>query len=143
MPRRILVPMDGSPKAELGLEHALSTYPDDDITVLYVMTPYDIRGEEDPPLPRELDDEWTEHAHQDAEVLFEQAREQAAEYGVTISTALEVGEAWRRIVAYAETHDIDHIIMGSHGEPDGSSVRIGSVAETVVRRSPVLVSVVR
>jgi nucleotide-binding universal stress UspA family protein len=33
--------------------------------------------------------------------------------------------------------------MGSHGRNDASPLLLGSVAETVVRRTPVLVTVVR
>jgi nucleotide-binding universal stress UspA family protein len=135
--------MDGSLKSKAGLEHALTNYSDEAITVLHVLAPYDQWGDQDPPLSTEVADEWYDIANQQAEEIFKEAKELAESNGVDISTALEVGEAWRTIVDYAAQHDIDHIIMGSHGRPDESSIPIGSVAETVVSRSPVLVSVVR
>lgn len=143
MTRHILVPMDGSPKSKAGLEHALSNYPDASITILHVMTPYEEWDATDPPLPRDWVDEWNEHAQEVADEVFAEAEEIAAEYGVELSTAVEVGEAWRRIVDYVEAHDIDHVVMGSHGRDDDSPLPLGSVAETVMRRSPVLVSIVR
>ena len=42
-----------------------------------------------------------------------------------------------------EARDIDHVVMGSHGRSGLSRVLLGSVAENVVRRSTVPVTVVR
>jgi nucleotide-binding universal stress UspA family protein len=55
----------------------------------------------------------------------------------------EIGRPSRAIVEYAEEHDIDHIVMGSHGRSGVTRILLGSVAETVVRRSPVPVTIVR
>jgi nucleotide-binding universal stress UspA family protein len=46
-------------------------------------------------------------------------------------------------VDYAAEHDIDHIVVGSHGRTGASRILLGSVAETVARRSPVPVTIVR
>ncbi len=40
-------------------------------------------------------------------------------------------------------HKSREIVIGSHGRTDGSRILLGSVAEKVVRRSPVPVTVVR
>ena len=56
--------------------------------------------------------------------------------GVTMSESAN-------IVEYVETHDVDHVVIGSHGRKGLSRVLLGSVAELVVRRSPVPVTVVR
>jgi len=143
MARRILVPVDGSSKAQEGLEYALSTYPEEEITVLHVMTPFETGDTEDHPLPQDLAEEWREQAHEQATDILDEAHTSANEHGVDISTAIEIGEAWRTIVDYTTENDIDHIIMGSHGRTDNSPLPLGSVAETVMRRSPVLVSIVR
>jgi len=135
--------MDGSPKSEAGLEYALDTYPNAGIVVLYVMTPYDFSGEEDPPLPPELAEEWHQDTRERAEAIFEEARGIAAEHDAEIETALDVGDPWRAIVEYAGENDIDHVVMGSHGRADESALPLGSVAEAVMRRSPVLVTIVR
>ena len=143
MGRRILVPIDGSSKAREGLEYALSTYPDEEIMVLHVMTPYETEDANDQPLPQELAEQWHDQAREQATDILDDAHTLANEYGVEISTALEVGEAWRTIVDYTEENDIHHVIMGSHGRADDSPLPLGSVAETVMRQSPVLVSIVR
>jgi nucleotide-binding universal stress UspA family protein len=43
----------------------------------------------------------------------------------------------------AEDHDVDGIVMGSHGRSGISRVLLGSVAETAVRRAPCPVTIVR
>jgi len=54
-----------------------------------------------------------------------------------------VGRPTKVIVEYADDHDIDQIVMGSHGRSGMSRILLGSVAEIVVRRASVPVTVVR
>lgn len=141
MARQILVPVDGSTKSTEGLEYALSTYGDESITVLHVMTPHDMSDSGDP--SRAEVDDWYDDARETADAVLADAQERAAAHDVSVETAVEVGEPWRAIVEYVEDEAVDHVIMGSHGRSDDSPVPLGSVAETVMRRSPVLVSIVR
>ena len=46
------------------------------------------------------------------------------------------GKPYNEIVRYSQENDIDLIVMGTHGREGVARVLIGSVAETVVRRSP-------
>lgn len=143
MPRQILVPVDGSPKSLEGLEYAITTYPEDKITVLSVVTPHGAWNNGDRPLSQSSFENWYDEAQEEVNDILDEARELAADHGAEITTEVDVGEPWRAIVEYAEENDIDHIIMGSHGRDDDSPLPLGSVAETVMRRSPVLVSIVR
>ena len=136
----VLVPYDGSPQAKSALEHALEAFPDDDILVMTVIDPaeasyatgeeYSFRGEN-----------WYETAKKDAERLLEEARRAAADR--QIETEHVVGRPAKAIVEHIEERPIDHVVMGSHGRTGVSRLILGSVAETVVRRSPVPVTVVR
>ena len=54
--------------------------------------------------------------------------------------AMRLGTPWEEIVRHADEHDIDLIVMGTHGREGIARAFMGSVAEMVVRRAtcPVL-----
>ena len=56
---------------------------------------------------------------------------------------VEEGHPAERILRYAKEHKIDLIVMGTHGRRGLNRILLGSVAEEVVRRSPVPVITVR
>ena len=59
------------------------------------------------------------------------------------TTAAVIGMPSSSIVEYAGLHDIDLIIMGTHGRGGMSHLLMGSVAERVVRTAPCPVLTVR
>mgnify|MGYP006385252983 FL=1 len=58
-------------------------------------------------------------------------------------TALLAGNPFLEIVRYAKAHNIDLIVMGTHGRGPIAHMLLGSVAEKVVRKSPCPVLTVR
>jgi nucleotide-binding universal stress UspA family protein len=136
---QVLVPIDGSDPSDVALEHALEQFAADSITALYVMDPVDGATAWGPGSA----DDWMAAAEERADTVLEEAEAMAAEAGVDITTDSIVGRPARGIVDYAEEHDMEHVVIGSHGREGVSRVLLGSVAETVVRRSPVPVTVVR
>jgi nucleotide-binding universal stress UspA family protein len=54
--------------------------------------------------------------------------------------AMRLGTPWEEIVRHAKEHEIDLIVMGTHGREGVARVLLGSVAEKVVRKAscPVL-----
>jgi len=144
MTDRLLVPLDDSPLSEQALDHALEKHEDAEITVLHVLDFVDAGY--GAPMESTLPgywEEWYETAKADAAALFDDAQDAATEYGVTLDTETVVGQPGRGIVDYADEHEIDHIIMGSHGRTGLSRLILGSVAEKVVRRAHCPVTVVR
>ena len=138
MSRSVLVPMDDSPPSKAALEHALSSFPDADITVLYVI---------DTSQPAGYGDLFTLAAQSDyqaerSEELFAEAERIAEEYDAELETATESGIPARRITAFAEEEGFDHVIMGSHCRTGINRLFLGSVAERVIRRTAVPVTVV-
>lgn len=136
----ILVPYDGTELSRKALEHADERY-EDEILALYVLDFVDA-GYEAPPeaaLPGYWK-EWYEEAESRAETLFEEAR---AAVDAQVRTETALGRPAREIVQYAERDDVDAIVMGSHGRSGISRLLLGSVAETVLRRAPVPVTIVR
>jgi len=149
MASHIIVPLDGSPLSEKALAVALSEYPETSITALHVIDPTEpgyshVSADADPyELPQHGSEQWYQRAEETAEELFAVATEQAEDAGTTLTTATAVGRPGREIVRYAETNDCDHIILGSHGRDRESRNLVGSVAEAVVFRSPVRVTIVK
>ncbi|APE95601.1 universal stress protein UspA [Halodesulfurarchaeum formicicum] len=84
-----------------------------------------------------------ERAHERSERLLEQAEEIANVKNRSISTTTTIGPAPREIIEFADSHDIDVIVLGSHGRSGLSRVLLGSVADTVTRRASSAVCVVR
>ncbi|MGM0718353.1 MAG: universal stress protein [Halobacteriota archaeon] len=147
-PSHVLVPMDGSPLSKQALEISLEERPDATVTVLHVIDPtqpgysYPIEFDLDTE-PLHGSEDWYERSEELAEQLFSDAREIAGKYDGGIETETATGEAGRTIVEFAEEHDIDEIVIGSHGRDDDELQLLGSVTETVVFRSPVRVLLVR
>jgi len=142
MAEHVLLPMDGSEQAQDALEHVLSEHADARVTVLHVIDPARATYGAQAGIPPSSE-EWFESEGARAERLFEEVRERAEEAGVEVETTTEVGQPSRTIVEYAAEHDVDHVVIGSHGRKGLTRVLLGSVAELVVRRSPVPVTVVR
>ncbi|GAA0662976.1 universal stress protein [Natronoarchaeum mannanilyticum] len=140
----VLVPMDYSELSKEALRTTLSLHPDADITVLHVLDWHasDIGpgGWGDSP---GTFDEWLDAAREHADELFEDARKIADEYDTEIDTDTAVGEDARNIVEYVEDNDVDMVVMGSHGRSAASRILLGSTSETVARRAPVPVLLVR
>ena len=63
--------------------------------------------------------------------------------GISFVEELLHGPPGDEIIDYAEEHDIDLIVMGTEGRTGSERFLIGSVADKVVRRSPVPVMTIR
>ncbi|WP_433633449.1 universal stress protein [Halomicrococcus sp. NG-SE-24] len=79
-----------------------------------------------------------------AQSAVETIEEQATQASVTaVETAIQHGYPYRAIRSYVEEHDIDLVVMGTHGRSGIERYLLGSVAEKTVRTSPVPVMTVR
>ncbi|MEF8776291.1 MAG: universal stress protein [Haloarculaceae archaeon] len=142
MVETILVPVDDSDRAVDALDYAVEHYPDASITALHVVDPSELR----PALGIEGAATYGDvlEAHEGkAEDLLAEMNERAAERDVSIETEYVIGDVARSIVDYVEEHDIGHVVIGSHGRSGATRVLLGSVAESVTRRSRVPVTVIR
>ncbi|SER86102.1 universal stress protein [Natrinema salaciae] len=140
MADRILVGYDGSPQATDALEFAFEKFPDATVIALHVIEVPDGRWAQI--VGPELQLPVTERAREYAADVLESATDIAAERGRSLETKIVTGEPDHRIVAQAADESVDLIVVGSHGQ-EVSRMLLGSVAENVVRRSPVPVLVVR
>lgn len=143
MAHRILVPTDGSPQAREALEYAMETFPDATFVALTVLNPAEMSAGGTEMGMASYADQWMDAEEERAEERFVETRTLADERGVALDTDTVLGQPARSIVEYAEEHDINQIVMGSHGRDGVSRILLGSVAETVARRSPCPVTIVR
>ncbi|GAB3706625.1 universal stress protein [Halorubrum pallidum] len=136
---RVLVPMDDSELSERALRYALDVHEGAQITVLHVVgEPSRMMGAA---TGIALADNSEETIRELAADVLDRAREIADEYDVTVDGEIEVGPPARRILDRAESFDA--IVMGTHGGSLADRLLVGNVAQTVFRRSPVPVTVVR
>jgi len=63
--------------------------------------------------------------------------------GRTVVKAIAEGSPFLEIIRYAKTHEIDLIVMATHGRTGVAHLLMGSVAENVVRQAPCPVLTVR
>jgi nucleotide-binding universal stress UspA family protein len=73
--------------------------------------------------------------------LYEFVDEHFGEYANTRAVVM-AGDASEEIINYIEEHHIDLVIMGTHGRKGMDKILFGSVAERVLKTSPVPVMVV-
>lgn len=143
MARRILVPIDGSSPAYEAFEYAIREFPDASFVALTVSNPAEMSTGGVEMGMATYADEWMEIEERRAEERFEKAKAVAEEHGVSLETETVLGRPARAIVEFAEEHGVDGIVMGSHGRDGVSRILLGSVAESVIRRAPCPVTVVR
>lgn len=144
MATHVLVPLDGSPQSWAAFDYAVSNYDGGAITTLHVVDPIEgMYGDYD----SYYDAQAYERALERGDELGDQARDRADDAGILETTVLEsvveTGQPARTILEYVDENDVDHIVIGSHGRSGVARILLGSVAETVIRRAPVPVTVVR
>jgi nucleotide-binding universal stress UspA family protein len=142
MADRVLVPLDGSTQADHAVDLVFEEFPEATLVLLHVIDPAEASYSAQTAIPT-TSEEWYDHENERATELFGEVETRASDHGIAVEHATEVGKPARTIVKYAEEEDIDHVVMGSHGREGVSRILLGSVAETVMRRSPVPVTVVR
>lgn len=132
MYNRILVPTDGSEVARSAARAAvaLAAQFDADVHTIYVT--------EEEPYPFGFDDAMAELARYGEEAA-QTVTDWAAEAGVDATTSVidDAESVPRAILSYTAEHDIDLVVMGTHGRSGLDRVLLGSVTELTLRKSPV------
>ena len=136
--KHILVAFDGSEPAErafgFGLE--LAGKFGASVHVLAVARP--------PEPPEDVEAEAAiESARAHYEERFGALQARAAKAGVEASFAVAVGHPAEQIVHFAETHGIDHIVMGHRGKTFFKRWLLGSVSKQVMHYANCTTTVVR
>lgn len=145
MATHVLVPIDGSEQAWRALDHALEQFAGERVTALTVVDPMEgvYADMEGGYFSHETYDEAIDAGEDRCAAARERAEQAGVLDGTTFETVVEVGRPTDEILAYIEDNDVDHVVMGSHGRSGVSRIIFGSVAETVTRRAPVPVTIIR
>ncbi|MDZ5809992.1 universal stress protein [Halorubrum sp. AD140] len=147
MYERILIPTDGSDVAEFAVDHALDLAEkyDAEVHALYVVDIDSVHLS----LGTEQVDRLKQGRFGEMEELKDQADEatgfvadRGAERGVEVVEHVSGGRPHKLIADYAEDHEIDLIVMGSHGRAGVRRALLGSVTERTLRSTHVPVLVV-
>lgn len=132
--QHILLPLDGSPLAELALADAFAVaeLSRAEITLLQVIPPIEhvIASEAEHPIF--VDQQWEAKKALAREYLLSVC-ERAGCPDITVHTAVEMGPAAETIIDYAHHHPIDLIVMATHGRSGLQRWVYGSVADKVLR----------
>lgn len=136
----ILVPTDGSETAEAGLDEALeiATLTGGTVHGLFV---FDIGKYNTVPASDLVTTETELTDRKDQAIAVVESR--AADVGVPVETTAVRGAPHKEILAYADEHDIDLIVMGTHGRTGLDHFLRGSVTEHVLHQAAVPVLVLR
>jgi nucleotide-binding universal stress UspA family protein len=133
---KILVGCDFSPDSGQALKHALSLAQEfqAELHLVHVIEPPAQPGlhKEDKPVLEEM-----QQNYQD--LLIRKLKEMVpaeARYWCTPQTGLLEGQPYEEIVTYAESKDIDMIVLGVRGHGLVKTLFLGSTTDRVVRRSP-------
>lgn len=135
---RILLPTDGSEGTNRAVEQAidLAVETGAELHVLFVV-------EDMPYAPEMMDDQVEMRLREIGKEALEDIRERADKAGVDVESTVEDGTPHRTILNYADSEDIDLIVMGTHGRSGLDRYLLGSVTERIVRSSETPVLTVR
>jgi len=140
MYQKILAPLDGSEFAECSLEHVKAIATGCQVPKVILLRAVEPIHSSDLAAYAE--------AGIDTAILMKDVRDAAEQYmsrltdevrksGLNVSSVITTGWAADEILSYATKNGVDLIIMSTHGRSGISRWFMGSVADKVVRHSPV------
>jgi len=135
---KLLFPTDGSDGAAAVFDHVLDVADAHDATV-HVVNVADTTEESLTQVRGQVVDVLERAGAQ----IIREAATRASDRGVPTVTEVLQGEPYRTVVDYADTYDIDLVIMPTHGRQGLERYLLGSTTERVVRRSNVPVLTIR
>ena len=132
--QHILVPLDGSPLAELALADAfaLAELSRAEVTLLQVIPPIDHVIATESEYPIFVDQQW-EAKRLEVVDYMHSVCERLGCPDVAVHPVVEMGLAAETIIDYARHNPIDLIVMATHGRSGLQRWVYGSVADKVLR----------
>jgi nucleotide-binding universal stress UspA family protein len=147
MYKKILVPLDGSELAECVLPHVEAVAKGCRVPKVFfirVLEPFDAPGATEFSFaPENIAQKNLEIKRTDAENYFKTVGEKVRLAGIDVEWKIETGKVAETIAEFAGRHEVDLIIISTHGRSGVSRWVWGSVAERVLRSACAPVLMVR
>jgi nucleotide-binding universal stress UspA family protein len=141
MPKKILVPTDGSSNADKALAYAC------DLSLKYEAKLYLVHVVSSPAIFHEAAfavADLEKRLEEDGKKIIEEAEEKTKKRGVTdVQSGLVKGDPATGIIKFAAAEGIDHIVMGSRGLTGIKEFFLGSVSHRVCHVADCTVTIVK
>ena len=136
---RFIVAVDGSDESDEAVRYAASLAEplNADVELAHAITP-EIYSDEGQVLIEDMSD-----AEARAETVLAESAEVAEGAGIDVTTESLYGDAAEEIAGYADETDADAVFVGHRGVSTEYEDVVGSVAQELVRKATVPVTVVR
>ncbi len=136
---RFIVAVDGSDESDEAVRHAASFAEPlgAEVELVHAITP-EIYSEEGRTLIEDMSD-----AEARSETVLSDSAEVAEDAGIDASTKSLYGDAAEEVADYADETDADSVFVGHRGVSTQYEDVVGSVAQELVRKANVPVTVVR
>jgi nucleotide-binding universal stress UspA family protein len=141
MYKKILLPLDGSPLAEQALPHAISVaeHFQSELILLRVLIPLSRSQTTKEAALKRAEKAMDVFVHE----YLERVASGVQERGIKVQMIAIEGRPHLQIIQYAETNQVDLIVMCTRGESGLSRWLMGSVSDRVVRGANVPVLIIR
>lgn len=140
---KILVPIDSSDNAHRALQHAIRLAKENgplELVIVYAHEPPIVYGEIAIYMPEERAKALQ---RQHSEDILKPAIEAATAAGVPFTSEVMIGDIAKSIVACAEKHECDGIVMGTRGMGAIGNLVMGSIATKVIHLTQLPVTLVK
>ena len=144
MYKNILAPLDGSELSECSLDHVTAVAKGcqvPNVILLHVVEPHD-RYAGYTGISQEMLGEIRKELRTNTEDYLAKVVDKLKKKGINAKTAVVEGKPSDEILNYADKNQADLIIMSTHGSSGLTRWAFGSVADKVIRHSPVPVLVI-
>ena len=146
MYQRILAAVDDSPTSDHALQEAIGLAKDQHaiLRIVYVVDEVNLYSDAQFVDPSEIEKVWIETGHKILDKAQNLARSAGIDAEVKLLETENIGERMGdAIVAEAKAWPADIVVAGTHGRSGLNHLLMGSVAEGIVRVSPVPILLVR
>jgi nucleotide-binding universal stress UspA family protein len=134
MYKKILVPLDGSKLAECALPHAesLAQAYGATLVLVSVISPTSLAGRS--PADMQLFQESLDARREEAQTYLKGLAGEFAEKNITTEIHVGIEPVVGEIIDTADRHDVDLVLIASHGRSGLERVFFGSIASGVLNR---------